>query len=332
MEQPAGGQVTLRRHAERLGVEHEVEDPVKVRVGLGLGGALRADDLWPVVDRSEEVGLDSLWFAERLAGDQLSPLVAMAAVAARTRRLRFGTSATILPGRDPVRLAKDIATIDVLSRGRAVPVFGLAAPHAGDRGLLRVPHGAAGRWANEALSVMRRLWAGETVDHDGEFFTYRDLRVGPRTADAAHLDVWTAGHSEAAIDRAGRFADGWLPSLLPASRYAGLAREVIAAAGRAGRAWDLGHFGTVVPYVPAGRREDAGPLLEALSRRVPAGERGEVLVDEPAGLLPRIEHYVTAGASKFVALPVVAPASWTEEIDWLQETVAGPARAWRLSG
>lgn len=328
----AGGQVALREHAERLEVPHEVEDPVKVRVGLGLAGALRAEDLWDVVDTSEEVGLDSLWFAERLSGDQLSPMVAMAAVAARTRRLRFGTSATILPGRDPVRMAKDIATIDVLSGGRAIPVFGLVTPHSGDRALLRVPHGAAGRWADEALEVMRALWRGETLDHDGEFFTYRGLRVGPRPDGAGELDVWTAGHSRAAVTRAGRSADGWLPSFLPASRYGDLAREVIAAAGRAGRGWDLGHFGMVIPYVPAGRREAAGPVLAALSRRVPADERDEVLVDEPAGLLPRIERYVEAGASKFVALPVVAPADWTEEITRLEQDLAGPLRAWHVPG
>ena len=330
--QDVSGPGALREHAERLGMPHEVEDPVKVRVGLGLGGALRADDLWPVIDTSEEVGLDSLWFAERLAGDQLSPMVAMAAVAARTRRLRFGTSATILPGQDPVRVAKDIATIDVLSGGRVIPVFGLVTPHSGDRDLLRVPRGAAGRWADEALEVMRRLWCGETVDHEGELFSYTGLRVGPRTADSPHLDVWTAGHSEAAIARAGRFADGWLPSFLPASRYAELARRVLEAAGRAGRGWDLGHFGMVVPYVPAGRSKAAEPLLRALARRVPPDEQPEVVVADPTALLPRIERYVEAGASKFVALPLVAPERWPEEVSWLQEEVAAPLRAWTVSG
>lgn len=325
MGQPHG-QRALREHAERLGVDHEVEDPVKVRIGLGLAAALRAADLWPVIDTAERVGLDSVWFAERLAGDQLSPIAAMAAVAARTSRLRFGTSATILPGRDPVRLAKDLATIDVLSQGRLIPVFGLVAPHSGDRELLQVPRGAAGRWADEALDVMRRLWAGETIDHEGEFFHYRGVRVGPRTADSPHMDVWTAGHSAPAIERAGRFADGWLPSFLPPSRYAPLAREVIEAAGRAGRSWDLGHFGMVVPYVPAGAERAAAPLLERLARRVPSDERDEVVVRDPVQLRGRIERYVETGASKFVALPLAAPASWPEEISWLQGEVATPLR------
>lgn len=328
----ATGPVALREHAEHLDLPHEVEDPLKVRVGLGLGGALGAEDLVPVVDTAEEVGLDSLWFAERLGGDQLSPVVAMSVATARTRRLRVGTSATILPGSDPVRTAKDIATLDVVSGGRVIPVFGLVAARSGDRELLRVPRGDAGSWADEALEVMRRLWRGEVVDHEGPHFSYQGLRVGPRTPTSPHLDVWTAGHSAAAIERAGRFADGWLPSLLPASRYAGLARQVLEAAQRAGRGWDLGHFGVVVPYVPAGAGEAAAQVLGRLAARVPPESRAEVVVEDAACLPERIERYVAAGASKFVALPVVSPDSWREEVAWLQETVAAPMRAWHVPG
>lgn len=321
-----GGQRALREHAERLGVAHEVEDPVKIRVGLGLGAALGARELFTVADVSEEVGLDSLWFAERLVGDQLAPLAAMAAVAARTRRLRLGSSAIILPGCDPVRLAKEIATIRELSQGRLIPVFGLVASGSGDRALLRVPNGAAGRWADEALGVMRRLWAGETVDHEGEFFSYAGLRVGPRTAASPPMDVWTGGHSPAAISRAGRLADGWLPSFLPAARYFELAQRIIEAAGSAGRSWDLGHLGLVVPYVPRGGEISAGPVLGALSGRIRNGDVEDVVVDDATRLLAHIRRYVEGGASKFVALPVVAPSDWAEEIDWLQESVARPLR------
>lgn len=330
MQEVVGGQRALREHAERAGTAHEVEDPVKVRIGLGLAGALRAEALWTVVDTSEEVGLDSLWFAERLTGDQLDPMAAMAAVAARTTRLRFGSSALILPGRDPVRLAKELATIDELSGGRLIPVFGLVAPGSGDRELLRVPEGAAGRWADEALAVMRRLWAGETIDHDGEFFSYTGLRVGPRTADSPPMDVWTGGHSDAAVSRAGRLADGWLPSFVPPPRYPALARSVIEAAGTAGRTWDLGHFGMVVPYVPRGSEEVAEPVLRALSRRVRGAEAQDVVVTDPAHLLPHVLRYVEGGASKFVALPVVAPRDWAEEIGWLQDSVARPLRGLEL--
>lgn len=318
------GQRVLREHARRLGVDHEVEEPLKVRVGLGLGAALTAESFWTVTDTSEEVGLDSLWFAERLGGDQLAPLAAMAAAVARTSRLRIGTSALILPGRDPVQLAKEIATIDQLSNGRIIPVFGLVSPHSSDRRVLRVPHGAAGRWADEALTVMRRLWAGQTIDHDGEFFDYAQLRIGPRTADSKHLDVWTGGHSRFAISRAGRLADGWLPSFLAADAYQRLAKQVIEVAGSVGRSWDLGHFGMVVPYVPRGATERAGAVLAAMAERLRGA--GDVVVTDAGRLSGHILDYVEAGASKFVAMPIVAPPDWAEEIGWLQHDLAGPLR------
>lgn len=320
----SSGYRSLVGHAERLGVDHEIEDPLKIRVGLGLGAALTADRLWTVADASEEVGLDSLWFAERLGGDQLAPLACMAAVAARTSRLRIGSSALILPGRDPIHLAKEIATIAELSGGRVIPVFGLVSAHSQDRGLLRVPHGGAGRWADEALTVMRRLWTGETIDHEGEFFRYTDVRIGPRTAASGHMDVWTGGHSRFAIARAGRLADGWLPSFLAPDEYHRLARNVIEAAGAAGRGWDMGHFGMVVHYVPRGAQDTARPSLAAMTTRRRCV--GDAVVTDPDRLREHILRYVQAGASKFVALPIVAPPDWAEEIGWLQRDVARPLR------
>lgn len=315
----------LRRQAEYLAMPHDLEDPVKVRVGLGLNANLQVEDVWDVVDTAERVGLDSLWFAERLTGDQLAPLSTMAAVAGRTSRIRFGSSALILPGRDPVQLAKEIATIDRLSGGRCIPVLGLVSPHGPDRPLLRVPDGAAGRWADEALAVMRRLWAGECVDHRGEFFAYDGVRIGPTRTGPEPMDVWTGGASGFAVRRAGRFADGWLPSYLPADRYLDLATAVLTAAAQAGRGWDLGHFGMMLPYIPLGAHGRARPALAALATRLQAA--GDPTVPPAAELADHVVSYVAAGASKFVAVPVVAPGDWTAEIEWLEQEVAQPLRA-----
>src|SRR5439155_23829520 len=81
-----------------------------------------------VVDACESLGWDSIWFSERVTMDVPDPLVMMAAVAGRTARLKFGPSVLVLPGRNPVLLAKELATIDRLSAGRLVVAFGLGAP------------------------------------------------------------------------------------------------------------------------------------------------------------------------------------------------------------
>lgn len=326
------GQSALRAHAESLGLEHEIEDPVKVRVGLGLGTAMRAEDLWEVVDASEEVGLDSLWFSERIAGEVPSPMVLMAAVAGRTQRLRFGTSAMILPGRDPIRLAKEIATLDVISGGRVIPVFGLVSSQSGDRRLLGVPRGSAGAWADEALDLMRRLWTEDNVHHEGDWFTVRGLTLGPRPVQQPHPDVWTGGHSRAAMWRAGRLATGWLPSFVPAAAYRWRAEQVMQAAAAAGRSWDLGHFGMVVPYVPPGREDAAQRALEAVADRVVDAEVDDVVVRDPDRLTERIERYVEAGASKFVALPLVPPDDWAAEVARVHAEVAVGLQGLRLPG
>ena len=103
---------------------------MKVRVGFGLGGSVGLDrvSFTTVVDELECIGFDSLWVSERANSPTLDPMVAMTWAAARTERLKVGTSVMVLPGRNPVLLAKAIATLDVLSDGRALPAFVSASP------------------------------------------------------------------------------------------------------------------------------------------------------------------------------------------------------------
>ena len=99
----------------------------QVRVGLGLGArtALHGPEFGAVVDEMEAVGLDSLWLSERISGPAPDPIMAMSYAAGRTARLKFGTSVLVLPGRNPVALAKELATLAVMSGGRAVARVGL---------------------------------------------------------------------------------------------------------------------------------------------------------------------------------------------------------------
>jgi alkanesulfonate monooxygenase SsuD/methylene tetrahydromethanopterin reductase-like flavin-dependent oxidoreductase (luciferase family) len=100
---------------------------VKVRVGYGLGTQAPTDpaSLAALVDELERLRFDSLWLSERLTGPAPDPVVGLAFAAARTTHLKFGTSVMVLPGRNPVVLAKELATLDRLSGGRLLPAFGL---------------------------------------------------------------------------------------------------------------------------------------------------------------------------------------------------------------
>src|SRR5437762_13828760 len=103
-----------------------ISRPVKVRIGYGFGTGTRLNDdgFATVVDALERLRFDSLWLSERIGGEAPDPLVAMAFAAGRTTKLKFGMSVMVLPGRNPIVLAKELATLDRLSNGRLLPAFG----------------------------------------------------------------------------------------------------------------------------------------------------------------------------------------------------------------
>src|SRR5437868_6076792 len=127
---------------------------MKIRIGLGLGAATDLADgatLGHIVDELERLGFDSLWFTERVNGPSLDPLVAMTFTIARTRKLKVGTSVMVLPGRNPVLLAKAIASLDRLSNGRAFPAVGLGAVNPLEQQAFAVQRHERAPWFDEAL-------------------------------------------------------------------------------------------------------------------------------------------------------------------------------------
>jgi len=147
---------------------------VKVRVGYGLGVRTRLNDtgFLDVVDALERLRFDSLWLSERIGGEAPDPLVAMSFAAARTTRLKFGMSVMVLPGRNPVVLAKELATLDRMSDGRLLPAFGLGAADPQEQQAFGVERGKRARMFNEALAVVRSCWKDETVTFHGEHYDY----------------------------------------------------------------------------------------------------------------------------------------------------------------
>lgn len=303
---------------------------MKVRVGFGLGttacAGLDGETALGIVDACERLGWDSLWVSERVGGDVPDPLALMAAIAGRTRRLKFGPSVLVLPGRNPVLVAKELATIDWLSGGRLVAAFGLGAPFPGERAVFGVARGEAAARTDEAVALIRRLWTEERVTHEGRFYAVRDLTLRPRPVQAPCIDIWFGGHSEAAARRTGRLGDGWLPSFIAPAEYKAKADLVRATAAAAGRGVDEEHYGALVAYVPEGHA--AEPVLSAVAARRPGVDPRDVIVaGGDAELRARIEAFVEQGASKFVVVPALPPADWAEELARLRARVAAPLEA-----
>ena len=157
--------------------------PPKIRAGLGIA-AFPFDaprDFFAFAERCEAAGVDSLWQTDRLQGSdaQLEALATMATLAGCTQRIKFGMNAVVPSLRDPLVLAKQCATIDFLSGGRLLPVFGVGAE--ADpvwKATGRAP-AERGRRADEALEIAQRLWRGEEVHFAGRHFAYAGARIAP---------------------------------------------------------------------------------------------------------------------------------------------------------
>ena len=138
-------------------------------------------------------------------------MVSLAFAAGRTQKLKLGTSVQVLPGRNPVLLAKQWASLDVLSGGRALPAFGLGVVEPHEQQAFGVTREERAPWFDEALPLIRRLWSEDTVDHDGPRFQYEGVSIGTRPVQQP-LDVWLGGRAPGELRRVGDLADGWLPS------------------------------------------------------------------------------------------------------------------------
>lgn len=269
-----------------------------------------------MVDTIVSVGLDSIWLSEVLTGPVVDPLVGLTWACAHNPKIKAGTT-MLLPGRNPLRLAKELASLDALSRGRLLVTLVPGLTHAPERDAIGVPPKRRGALIDEALPLLRRLWSGEKVSHHGETADFDDVTLSPLPHQDP-LEVWLGGMAPAALQRCGRLGDGWLPSLCTPAEAADAKKVIDDSADRAGRAIDPEHFGVSVGYAREPLSERAIAALAARSRGNDPTEL--VPVGMPA-LRTLLERYLEVGFSKFVVRPLAPPASWTDEIEDLASAV-----------
>lgn len=293
---------------------------MKVRIGYGLGtqGLQGGGDTFTrLVDELERLGFDSLWLSERVTGAAPDPLVALAVAAGRTRKLKLGTSVLVLPGRNPALLAKELATLDVLSAGRLLPAVGLGAVDPLEQQAFGVVREERAAWFDESLTLLRRFWTGEPVFHDGPRYRYEGVAVRPVPAQSPP-DIWLGGVAPSELRRVGRVGDGWLPSFCTPEDAARGRAVVEEAAEQAGRRIDPEHFGALVVY----SRGTVSPRLAALAaRRRPDVDPAELFPVGVDGVRRAVERFVEQGTSKFVLVPAAEPDDWVAELEELAQEV-----------
>jgi probable F420-dependent oxidoreductase len=208
-----------------------------MRIGFSLlnnWGIEDAQVLVGLASRAEELGFDSVWVHDhvfnvghvfdRIGGKPYyEPLTLLSFVAARTRRVRLGTSVLVLPYHNPIRLAKTAATLDVLSGGRLILGVGVGLIEKEIRAM-GSPFAERGAFTDEAIAVMRSLWTEDEPSFDGKYSRFAGMKFSPKPLQKPSIPVVIGGVSRAAIRRAARLGDGWQPlGLAPEALGQGIA-------------------------------------------------------------------------------------------------------------
>ncbi|MEU3771485.1 TIGR03854 family LLM class F420-dependent oxidoreductase [Amycolatopsis keratiniphila] len=272
-------------------------EDLKIRIGVGLGTGTAPEKFGAAVDLLERAGVDSLWLPEAVYSPRIDPVVGLTHALARTTKLKVGTGVMVLPGRDPVLVAKQLASLASLAPKRVLPVFGLKPARAAELPLFPVPQGRRAAVFDESLLLVRALLEQEDVTFDGEFFRVEGAGFGLTPLN--RLDLWLGGKAPGALRRVGRLADGWLASFLtPEETRAG--RETIQeAAAEAGREIEADHFGISLLVAEDGIPDTLAASVTARSGADPS----RLIADGWSAARDLIAEHVDAGLSKFVLYP-----------------------------
>jgi probable F420-dependent oxidoreductase len=267
---------------------------------------------WQDVSRIEELGFDSAWTSEHIFFyfPTFDALTSLAAMAARTQRIRLGTAVLLLPLRPAALAAKEIASVDIISGGRVILGVGVGGEYPKEFDAVGVPVRERGPRTNEALQVLKLLYSEDNVTFDGRFTKLDGVTLAPKPAQPGGPPLWIAGRSEAAMRRAGRFGDGYFPYLFSPDRFReGLAkaREHAEKAGRDPSAIT----GAIYQFVAlADTYEEAKRVaIEDLSRRY--NQPFDKIVDRyvvmgnPDECARRLADFAESGVQHFVLVPII---------------------------
>ena len=281
--------------------------------------ALDARCFGEYLERCESLGFDTIWLSDIPLGPAGDPIVDLGFAAAVTSKLKLG--ANIVPlGRNPLGLAKQLAQLDRLSRGRLLLTFVPGLGTDAERAALGTADRNRGRVLEDVLGLVRRWWAGESVTATHGALAFEDVSLGTRPVQDP-LEVWLGGRGPLAIERVGRCGEGWLAAFVTPSEAQRGREEIERHAASYGRRVDPEHFGV---SLLAARSEPDPQALAGLRGRRDEGELRRVLPVGAAATRELTGAYREAGLSKFVVrLLESGPAGsdWRGDLDWLAETL-----------
>jgi probable F420-dependent oxidoreductase len=279
--------------------------------GVAAGGA-QAD-----IESLEKLPIQSLWVGGHVASPNPTPevMVALAWLAARAERVRVGTSILLLPLYAPAIVAKQIADLDNATGGRVTLGVGVGGEYPGEFRACRVPIAERGPRTDEAIPLLRRLWSGAPVSHDGPFYAMDDVRIHPAPAQPGGVPIVVAGRQPVAMRRAALLGDGWMPYLYSPRRYAASVDAIREIAAREGR--DLTNFEWFA-FVFVGVDDDGDrareQTAEFLGGTYSTGDFAAMIdrvaaAGTPEEVAAKLQGFVDAGARHVILTPATRGSS-----------------------
>jgi probable F420-dependent oxidoreductase len=309
-----------------------------------------ADELMGLIELADELGYDSAWGNDHVTAPAYvrdnyadpprfyEPLMVFAAAARVTTRIRLGTGVLVLPLRDPVVLAKQLATLDRLSHGRVILGVGVGAYR--EELELANPRLAAaanrGRLLDETIEALGLLLSGEPTSFDGEYHAFGELQLQPAPVQDP-VPLYIGGNSAQALERTATRGHGWLPGAIPSERLRSGRAEIRR------RAEDLGRDPDTISIAPqymcclgtsreeALERFRASPMYVHLQSLAGSTLRGQPLeavenanlVGTPAQVAEQIHELEEAGVDELAAMSFISATAsdMARDMTWFKEEV-----------
>ncbi len=287
----------------------------KVRFGA-MATAADRDHALKTVRTLSAWGYESIWTGDHVAftgpiDDSLTQLTYLSAL---NPGLVFGTSIYLLPLRHPTTVAKMVATVDrLMGAGHFIFGVGVGGEFPREYEACGVPLKQRGGRANEAIEIIKRLWTGEPVEYHGKYFSFDKITMSPKPRTPGGPPIWVGGRAEAALKRAARLGDGWMPYVVTPKRVSDGLEFIAREAQAAGRRFE--HFGTALHlFMTLGPSYEAALNVAAthLSKRYAMDFREPAkryaAVGTASNVAARIHEFIKAGIRNVNVDVISAPA------------------------
>ncbi|MSP38102.1 MAG: LLM class flavin-dependent oxidoreductase [Deltaproteobacteria bacterium] len=272
-----------------------------------MSGRADSSSLYRIAERAEALGFHSVWVGDSLtARPRIDALTTLAAVGARTQRVRLGTAIYLAALRNPILLAYQLASLDWLTGGRVDFGIGYGRPKEAaaehEFEILGLDPSARMKMSEEVVDVMRRLWRENDVSYQGKFTRFDHVTIEPKTIQPGGVPIWLASNDiEPGLKRVGRTADAWINNIK--------SPEVFSVC------WEK-----VRDYaVQAGRPADA--IHPSIYFTLAAGDHDAVVEGQTF-----LAQYYNRSYEAVVNAMLCVTGSWDEVIDWMEKYIAAGAR------